>query len=117
MDRTRLPNSIGLHSWQSNTFGNVAQLLAAPQPREQESGVSQDQQKLRTLPTSPKRSLEQMQLWETAECNESQVFHKTPFGQSMIIQLHSGHSLLLLWLHIYLLGLEISIVFVFMCNV
>lgn len=58
-----------------------------------------------------------MQFWKTVESYESPVFNKKPFGQSMIIQLYSGHSLLLLWMHIYLLGLEISVVFVFMCNV
>ena len=92
--------------------------LAAPQPRKQENLCSPGTgRKPGAHPAFPQSSLKQMRSWKTVESDRSPVLDEKPFGQSMIIQLYSGHSLLILWLHIYLLGLEISVVFVFMCNV
>lgn len=99
-------------------LGTWHDLLAAPQPRKQEKlGVLRMGRKPGSHPVFPQSSLKQMQFWKAVESDRSPVLDKKPFGQSMIIQLYSGHSLLILWIHIYLLGLEISVGFVYMCNV
>lgn len=92
--------------------------LATPHPCKQENlGSPRTDRKPGASPVFSQSSLKQMRFWKTVESDRSPALDKKPFGQSMIIQLHSGHSLLILWIHIYLLGPEISIVFVFMCNV